>query len=261
LLLAVDIGNSHTVLAVFRGERLLHHWRLPSERTATADGLAVTLRGLLDHGGIPLRAIEGVVLASVVPPLKGTWVQLTSAYLACPLVALGPGIATGLTLEVDHPEELGADRVADCVAAWRLYGAPVVVVDCGTATKVEAVASGGRYIGGMIAPGVGVSSEALFSRAALLHRVDLVAPRRALGKSTAEQVQAGVIFGSAGQIDALVERACAEMGGAEQVIATGGFAELVAPASRTITRVDPYLTLQGLRLIYEGQSGRGGARP
>lgn len=254
MLLTVDIGNSHTALAVFRGERLLHSWRLPSSREATPDGLAMVLRDLLAHHGLSLGGIEGLALASVVPPLGDAWRELAAGYLACHALAVGPEMETGLRLEVDHPAEMGADRIADCVAGWRLYGAPVIVVDCGTATKIEAIAAGGRYVGGAIAPGVAISTEALFSRAALLYRVPLVAPARALGKNTAQQVQAGVVFGFAGQIDALVERVREEMGGARRVVATGGLCGLVAPASRTITEVDPALTLQGLRLIYEAQS-------
>lgn len=255
VLLAVDVGNSHTALAVFRGEELVHSWRLPSSCEATADALAVGLRSLLDHRGLTLSSIDGLALASVVPPLKDAWLGLATGYLAGRVLAVGPGVETGLVLEVDHPAEMGADRIADCVAAWRLYGAPVIVVDCGTATKIEAIAPGGRYVGGVIAPGIAISSQALFSRAALLYRVDLIAPARALGKNTAEQVQAGVVFGFAGQIDALVERVRVEMGGATRVVATGGLSGLVAPASRTITDVDPTLTLQGLRLIYEVHAG------
>jgi len=257
VLLTVDVGNSHTALAVFRRDRLLHSWRLPSNREATADGLAMVLRELLGHRGLPLLGIEGLALASVVPPLTEAWRELAAGYLNAPALEVGAGLETGLQLEVDHPAEMGADRIADCVAAWRLYGAPVIVVDCGTATKIEAIAAGGRYVGGVIAPGIGISTEALFARAALLYRVPLVAPARVLGKNTAEQVQAGVVFGFAGQIDALVERVRQEMGGARCVVATGGFSGLVAPATRTVTEVDPALTLQGLRLIYEAQAAMG----
>lgn len=254
LLLTVDVGNTHTVLAVFTQRRLLHAWRLSSAREATADELAMTLRGLLDQRGFGLPDLDGLALASVVPPLGESWRQMAAAYLSCRLVSIGSGVETGLRLEVDHPEEVGADRIADGVAAWHLYGAPVVVVDCGTATKIEAIASGGRYVGGVIAPGIAISAEALFQSAALLHRVPLEAPARVLGKNTAAQVQAGIVFGFAGQIDALVDRVRAEMGGAGRVVATGGLSGLVAPASRTITDVDPALTLHGLRLIYERQT-------
>lgn len=253
MLLTVDVGNTHTVMAIFRGTALLHSWRLSTRRDATADELGMALRSLLEQRGYSLAQIDGLGLASVVPPLKNVWLEVAADHIECDAVSVGPGVDAGLRLEIDHPAELGADRICDCVAAWRLYGAPVIVVDCGTATKIEAVAEGGRYIGGVIAPGIAVSSEALFSRAALLHRVDLVPPARALGRNTAEQVQAGIVFGFAGQVDALVDRVRSEMGGARRVVATGGLCQLVAPVSRTVTDVDPVLTLQGLRLVYEAR--------
>lgn len=255
MLLAVDVGNSHTVLAVFSRERILHSWRLCTAREATADQLAMDLGALLGHRGLPLRAINGLVIGSVVPPLDEVWRAVAQAYLDCRVITVGPNTTAGLVLDVDRPQDLGADRIADAVAAWRLHGAPLVVVDLGTATKVEAVGAGGRYLGGAIAPGVGVSSEALFGRAALLHRISLQVPSRALGRDTASQMQSGIAFGFAGQVDGLVERVREEMGGAERVVATGGWASVVVGLSRTVTVVDPWLTVQGLRLIYESAVG------
>lgn len=258
MLLAVDVGNTHTVLALFHGRTLLHSWRLSTRREVTADEVGVTVRRLLEQRGYALAQVDGLVLASVVPPLKPVWLELAGEEIECAPVCVGPETTAGLTLDIERPAELGADRICDAVAAWQLYGAPVVVVDCGTATKIEAVAAGGRYVGGVIAPGIAVSTEALFNRAALLHRVDLIAPPRVLGRTTAEQLQAGVIFGFTGQVDALVERVRTELGATERVVATGGLCHLIAPLSRTITLVDRDLTLQGLRLIHESQRGRAG---
>ena len=251
MLLAVDVGNSHTVLGLFRGPALFQHWRLRTERGATADELARDLNGLLALRGLGLRSVQGLVVASVVPPLGSVWLEVAAAHLSCGALAAGPELDTGLRLEVERPAEVGPDRIADCLAAWRLHGAPVIVVDCGTATTVDAVGAGGRYLGGAIAPGVGLSYEVLVERTALLRRVELAAPTRALGATTAEQLLSGVVFGCAGQVDALVERIAAEMGGAERVVATGGWAPTIRDASRRITHLDPWLTLHGLRLIYE----------
>ncbi len=255
MLLAVDVGNSHTVLAVFVGERIQHCWRLTTGREATGDELAMTLTDLAGYRGLPLKAIDGLVVASVVPPLGEVWGEIAQTYLECDHVAVGPETTCGLTLAVDRPQDLGADRIADAVAAWRCHGVPAIVVDLGTATTVDAVGAGGRYLGGAIAPGVGVSTEALYGRAALLHRVPMEVPEGALGKDTAAQVQAGVAYGFAGQVDALVSRIRAEMGGADRVIATGGWADMIARVSATVTTVDPWLTVQGLRLIYEHRAG------
>lgn len=255
LLLAVDVGNSHTKLGLFAGQRLLHTWRLATDAQATADELAMRVAALSGHRGTPLRAIAGLVVGSVVPPLAEVWLQIAERYLECPGVAVDHQATGGVRLEVERPPQVGADRIADAVAAWCVHGAPAIVVDLGTATKVDAVAAGGVYLGGAIAPGVGVSSEALFGRAALLHRVPMEVPAGALGKDTAAQLQAGIAFGLAGQVDALVRRVRAEMGGAERVIATGGWSALLARVSDAITTVDPALTLQGLRLIFERRGG------
>ncbi len=251
VLLTVDVGNTHTVIALFRGKELVHSWRLSSRHEATADELGIALRSLFNQHGYAAAAVRGLALATVVPSLRDVWLEIAAAQIGCEAVSVGVGADGGLCLDVERPADVGADRICDCVAAWRLYGTPVIVVDCGTATKIEAVVDGGRYVGGVIAPGIAVSSEALFSRAALLHRVDLAVPVRTVGRNTAEQVQAGIIFGFAGQVDALVERVRTEMGGARRVVATGGLCHLIAPVSRTITDVEDALTLHGLRLIYE----------
>ena len=250
MLLAVDVGNTHTVLGVFREDRLVHTWRLPTVRSATVDQTAMDFAGLAAHRGLPLGSFEALVVGSVVPVLRQVWLEVARTYLACPSVAIGPDVVGGLHVDVDRPGEVGADRLADAVGCWQLHGAPAIVVDCGTAIKVDAVGRGGRFLGGAIAPGIGISYEALVDRAAQLARFDLTLPERALGKHTDAALRSGVIFGFAGLVDALVDRIAAEMGGAGPVVATGGWAQSIAGASRTITTVDPLLTLQGLRLIY-----------
>lgn len=253
-MLAVDIGNSNVVLGFYRGDRLLHFWRISTRREATADETAMLLRELFQHHGIPLAAVEAVIISSVVPPLTPVWQQLCRRYLGVEPLVVTSETDTGLRLDVDSPRELGADRIVNAVGAWRKYGAPAIVVDFGTATTVDAVAAGGVYLGGAIAPGIGISAEALFRHAAQLYRVEIDRPPRAIGRNTIHGMQSGIVFGFAGQVDALVERVRAEMGGEARVIATGGLAELVAAESRTIEVVDPLLTLEGLRWIYERQA-------
>ncbi len=255
MLLAVDVGNSSTVLGVFDGERLAHSWRLTTARHATADEMAALLGQLLGQKGLEQGRLHGAAVAAVVPPLRTVWEEVATLHLGCPALVVGADLDLGLRLEVERPSEVGADRIVDGLAAWKLYGAPAIVVDCGTATTVDAIGAGGRYLGGAIAPGIGVAAEALFQRAALLYRVELRQPTGALGTSTASQLQSGIVYGCAGQIDSLVERIRLEMGGAERVVATGGFCQLIAPVCRTVTLVDPLLTLHGLRLAHAIHAG------
>jgi type III pantothenate kinase len=258
VILAVDVGNTNTVLGLYRRQRLLHFWRLPTRRDATADEAAVLLRELCGHHGLALGSIGALAVASVVPPLTGVWQEVGETYLRVEPLVVGWQTDTGLDLRVDNPREVGADRIVNAVAAWRKYGVPAVVVDFGTATTVDAVGEGGVYLGGAIAPGIGISADALFRAAAQLYRVELARPDRALGRTTAEQMRAGIVIGGAGQVDALVDRVRAEMGGRAAVVATGGLAGLLAGESRTIERVDPFLTLDGLRLIHARLRRSGG---
>jgi type III pantothenate kinase len=252
VLLCVDVGNSHTVLGLFDGERLVRQWRLRTQRLATVDELVLQATALLQQAGVAFQGVRGLALGCVVPPLRQAWLRAGREHFGCPVLLAGPEATGGLRLDVERPAEVGADRIADGVSAWRRHGAPAIVVDCGTATTVDAIGDGGRYLGGAIAPGVGVSYEALVASAALLQSVELRVPTRALGVTTAQQMLSGVVFGLAGQVDALVERIRSEMGGAELVVATGGWAGLLLSASRTVTRHDPDLTLHGLRLIFAG---------
>ena len=249
-MLAVDVGNSSTVVGVFDGERLIRSWRLTTVRDATADEVAALLGQLLSQRGLGQGMLHGAAVAAVVPPLRAVWEEVAACHLGCPPLVVSADLDFGLRLEVERPAEVGADRIADGLAAWKLYGAPTIVVDCGTATTVDAIAAGGRYLGGAIAPGIGVAAEALFERAALLYRVELRQPAGALGVSTVSQLQSGIVYGCAGQIDSLVERIRLEMGGADRVVATGGFCQLIAPVCHTVTLVDPLLTLHGLRLAH-----------
>lgn len=251
MLLAVDVGNSHIVLGVYQGETLAHHWRLPTRRDSTVDETAALLQSLLDRHGVSPGALTAAAVSSVVPPLTAVWRDLCGRYLGLDPLLVTNATDTGLRLAVDHPAEVGADRIVNGVAAVRRYGAPVIVVDLGTATTVDAIAAGPIYLGGAIAPGVGVAAEALFQQAAQLFRVPLAAPPRAIGVNTIQSVQSGIVYGAAGQIDALVERVGAEMDGRPPVVATGGLAALVAPHSRTIDTVDALLTLDGLRWIVD----------
>ncbi len=253
MLLAVDIGNTHVKLGVYDGEDLRHSWRLNTRRDATADETALLLQGLLGARALPPARLDSAVLASVVPSLTPVWQDLCRRYLDTdPLVvSAGTASAAGLTFDVDRPSEVGADRIVNAVAALHRFGAPVVVVDLGTATKLEAVGPGGVYLGGPIAPGIVTAADALVERAARLFRVELAAPARTIGRNTVEAMQAGIVYGSAGLVDALIDRVRAELGGLPPVVATGGLAALVAPHSRTIDadKVDPLLTLEGLRRI------------
>jgi type III pantothenate kinase len=246
VLLAVDVGNTQTVLGLYPDGDLADHWRLATERSTTADELGVVLSGLLD-----LDAVDGICLASTVPVLVREWELLASKWAGAPLLVVGPGVKTGIPIRYDDPREVGADRIVNAVAAKERYGAPVVVVDFGTSTNFDVVSQEGEYVGGVIAPGIEISMEALFARAARLVKVDYSAPASVIGKTTVGGLQSGLVYGFAGQVDGIVGRIREELGVDARVVATGGLADLVSPHSRTIERVDPFLTLDGLRLVWE----------
>ncbi|HHY95286.1 MAG TPA: type III pantothenate kinase [Firmicutes bacterium] len=251
MLLAVDVGNTNIVWGVYRGKELSFHWRTTTGRQTTADEFGMLLHQLCAYHGLGLAALHAVVMASVVPPLTPALEEMCRRYLGVEALVVGPGVKTGMDIRYDNPREVGADRIVNAVAAYELYGGPAIVVDFGTATTFDVISSQGEYLGGAIAPGIGISTEALFERAARLPRIELVKPRSAIGKNTVASMQAGIVFGFAGQVDELVRRIKKELGEEARVIATGGMAELLAGEARTIEKVDPLLTLEGLRLIYE----------
>ena len=246
MLLAVDVGNTQTVLGLYPDGELADHWRLATERSTTADELGVVLGGLLD-----LDAVDGICLAATVPVLVREWELLASKWAQAPLLVVGPGVKTGIPIRYDDPREVGPDRIVNAVAAKERYGAPVIVVDFGTSTNFDVVSPDGEYVGGVIAPGIEVSMEALFARAARLVKVDYAAPPAVIGKTTIGGLQSGLVYGFAGQVDGIVARIREELGADAPAVATGGLADLVAPHSRTIDRVDSFLTLDGLRQVWE----------
>jgi type III pantothenate kinase len=250
MLLALDVGNTHTTIGVFRDAAILHRWRLTTARQRTVDELGILLRQLCQWAQISADDIHGVIVGSVVPPLDGSLRDAVATYLHSEALFVAPGIRSGMPLKVEAPLELGADRLCNAVAAFSEHGGPCVVVDFGTATTWEVVSEKGEFLGGVIAPGLEVAAEALFSRAAKLPRVELAAPPRVIGKATVDSIQAGLMFGYVGLVEGITRRVLGELGGAK-VIATGGLAGVLARHTSLFTAVDDDLTLKGLRLLWE----------
>ncbi len=246
MLLAVDVGNTQTVFGLFEDGRLTERWRVATEPRRTGDEIGVTLSGFLD-----LEPVAGVCLSSTVPALVRSYEEFAERWAHAPLLVVGPGTRTGVPVRVDDPRQVGPDRIVNAVAAAERHGAPCIVVDFGTSTNFDALSAAGEFVGGVFAPGVEISMDALFARAARLTKVDFVEPPSVIGKTTAAALQAGLVYGFAGQVDGIVERMRAELGGDARVVATGGLADLIAPHARTIERVDPFLTLEGLRLVWD----------
>ncbi|HNP70047.1 MAG TPA: type III pantothenate kinase [Kouleothrix sp.] len=251
MLLTVDIGNTNIKLGVYSGAELLAHWRLATERLRLADEYGVMIHNLFGLAGLDPRAVQGCAISCVVPPLTSQFRTLSRTYLGVEPVIIGPGIATGLRYEIDTPDQLGADRVANSLAAFRRYGGPVIAIAFGTATAFDVITAEGVYVGGAIAPGIGIAADALFRLAARLYQVELARPPQVIGKNTVHYMQSGLILGYAGLVEGLVRRMHAELGGPCTVVATGGLAEVIAGETDAITAVEPYLTLDGLRMIYE----------
>jgi type III pantothenate kinase len=247
MLLAIDVGNTQTVFGLFDGSALREQFRVGTDRAHTGDELAVLLRSFVE-----LDSLDGIVLCSSVPPLVREYEQFAERWAGTTLLVLGPGVSTGVPIRYDDPREVGPDRIANAVAARARHGVPAVVVDFGTSTNFDVINEAGEFAGGVLAPGVEISMDALFARAARLPRVPFEAPERVISQTTTAALQSGLVYGFAGQVDAIVDRIRTELGAPDApVVATGGLADLIAPHSRTITAVDPELTLQGLRLVWE----------
>ncbi len=255
VLLAVDVGNTNVSLGRFdyasgRGD-LSHHWRLGTHREQTSDELGVVLRSLFSQSGCKLEDFTDVIFSSVVPPLAPIWERVCRKLFDRPAMVVGPGIRTGMPVRYENPREVGADRIVNAVAAFELVGGPVIAVDFGTATTFDCVSERGEYLGGAIFPGIHISMEALFDRASMLHRVEIARPRSVIGRTTTQSLQSGLLFGYAGLVDSMVGRIRAELGAEARVIATGGLAQRIASETETIERVEPFLTLEGLRILFE----------
>ena len=250
-LLAIDVGNTNTVIGLFDGAELRGHWRLATRRDQTEDEYGILVRSLFHTAGVPETSIEAAAIASVVPPLTPIAQQLCRNLLGCEPLVVGPGVRTGVAVQYDPPTDVGADRIVNAAAAYAAHGGPVVVVDFGTATTFDVITRRGEYVGGVICPGVGISADALFQRAARLPRVEIRNPGQVIGHSTVASMQAGLYFGYAALVEGLLARILAELREPACIVGTGGLCEVLAPAIPAIQVVDPTLTLTGLRLIWE----------
>lgn len=264
MLLAIDVGNSNIVLGVFDGETLVQSWRLQTLRDRTSDELGLLVDGLFAHSRIERVQVRGVILGSVVPPLTSTMLTMADRYFGVEALNVEPAVNTGMPILYDNPAEVGADRIVNGVAAWERFGRkaqqPMIVVDFGTATTLDAVTAKGEYLGGAICPGVQISADALFQRAARLPRIDVRKPARIVGRTTVGAMESGLFYGYVGMVEGLVRRMTAELGGKAVCIATGGLADVIAPETPLIQHVDPDLTLHGLRLVWERNQSTSAAK-
>ena len=251
MLLAIDVGNTNITIGVFRGETLAAHWRLKTDPAQTADEWGVLTRNLFALAELETKDVGGVAIASVVPPLDSVLEQMARRYFGAKPLFVGPGVKTGLAVLMDNPAEVGADRIVNGVAAYHKYGGPCVVADFGTAITFDAISGRGEYVGGIICPGIGISSEALFSRTARLPRIDFREPLKLIGTNTVASMQSGLFYGALGQVDGILSRLIEVLGPETRCVATGGQASMIARASHYLKSVDENLTLDGLRLIWE----------
>ena len=250
MLFVIDVGNTNIVLGVYDGEAFKHHWRIETYRNRTGDEYGMVIKSLFDYVGLSFSDIKGIIISSVVPPIMASLERMCQNYFHVKPLIVGPGTKTGLNIKSDNPREVGADRIVNAVAAIDEYGSPLIIVDFGTATTYCYINENKQYIGGAIAPGIGISTEALYTKASKLPRIEIARPESVIGKNTVAAMQSGVLFGYVGQVQEVVRRMKAESKTNPKVIATGGLAQLIADESTCIDIVDPYLTLKGLLLIY-----------
>lgn len=250
MLFCIDIGNTNITLGLYAGEALVSHWRLATDHDRMPDEFAMQLVALFTYAQLSAKDVDGIALASVVPPLTGKWVEVCRTYLRCEPLVVDATTKTGIQILYDNPQAVGADRIVDAVAAYRLYGGPACVVDFGTATTFDAITATGDYLGGAIVPGIGISADALFQRAAKLPKVDIARPPTAIGRNTVHAMQSGLLFGYVGLVEGMVARFRVELGPQMKVIGTGGLASIIAQETTVIEHIAPWLTLDGLRMVY-----------
>ena len=252
MILVCDVGNTNMVLGVYEGEKILRAWRISTDRNKTSDEYGISIKQLFEYENLKMEDIESVIISSVVPTIMHALENMCKRYFKKKPIVIGPGVKTGINIKYDNPKEVGADRIVNAVAAFEKYGGPIIIVDFGTATTFCAISEEGDYLGGVIAPGITISSEALFQKASKLPRVELVKPEKVLNKNTINSMQAGIIYGYVGMVDYLIAKMEEELGvKSKHVIATGGLSSVISSESKAITVIEKMLTLEGLRIIYE----------